>query len=530
MKAAKWIAICSTAIFGFMGTAFAQSTRAPGSAYKVEETLLGQLDWSDAEGPPFYLLTPSPVVSADRRHVANIRMSNCPNKSRGCIVVDGQPIAEVNYFEPESLALSFDGKRVAYVVDEDHGKKRWLVADGQRGPEYDWAGNPAGISEISFSPDGKHLAYVLGKGDRKHPSSVPVVDGVAGQEYDEVLHLAFSPDSGHVAYAARTGKQWKVVVDGQSGAWCDDIFGPAFSPDSKRVAYGARQGKRWSVVVDGQLGVAYDELFNFWNVSHYPNIQAVLIEAQWLNMDGQSQASYAMLSTQDPAHYINGAPGYQYATRLVFSPDSKHLAYAAKRNGKWVVVVDGQEGAEYDDIGVGSPAFSPDGKRIAYSEKTDAKAPWAVVADGQAGPEFDAISNPSFSPDGKHLAYAAVQGGHFDKQQVLVVDGQEGEGHSAIGNWTFSLDGRHLAYVAHVGGNLNVGCIVPGLGAGPFCGGKYAVVLDGRVGAEYSVIVPGTLLFGSDGVLEFLAAQKEDHSIGARHHGSLYRVKYIPTP
>lgn len=353
----------------------------------------------------------TPIISADRRHVGNTPTSNCPNKSRGCVVVDGQPIAEVNYFEPESLALSFDGKRVAYVVNEDHGKKRWLVVDGQRGPEYDWAGNPAGISEISFSPDGKRLAYVLGRGDRKHPSNLPVVDGVAGPEYDEVLHLAFSPDRRRMAYAARTGKEWKVVVDCQTGASYDDIFGPTFSPDSKRVAYGARQGKRWLVVADGQAGAAYDELFNFWHVSSADQAtRVVLIAAQRLTMYGQSQAPYAVLSTQDPAHYVNGARGYQYATRLVFSPDSKHLAYAATRNGKWVVVVDGKEGAEYHDIGVGSPAFSPDGKRIAYSEKTDAKAHWVVVADGQAGPEFDAIANPSFSPDGKHLAYAAVQG------------------------------------------------------------------------------------------------------------------------
>lgn len=110
------------------------------------------------------------------------------------------------------------------------------------------------------------------------------------------------------------------------------------------------------------------------------------------------------------------------------------------------------------------------------------------------------------------------------------MDGQASEGHMAIGgNWTFSLDGKHLAYVALVGGGLSPYCVVPNLGADPFCGGRWAVVLDGQAGTEYSVILPGTLLFGSDGVLEFLAVQKEDHSFGAGHHGSLYRVKYTPT-
>lgn len=146
--------------------------------------------------------------------------------------------------------------------------------------------------------------------------------------------------------------------------------------------------------------------------------------------------------------------------------------------------------------------------------------------DGHADPEFDAIFNPSFSPDGKHLAYAAVQGERFHRQWALVVDGQAGEGHSQIGNWAFSPDGKHLAYVAQVGGVPNPHEF--GQLFDPFWGGKWAVVLDGQAGTEYSVILPGTLLLGSDGVLEFLAVQKDDHSLGVGHHGSLYHVKYTP--
>jgi WD40 repeat protein len=407
--------------------------------------------------------------------------------------------------------LSPDGGRVAF--EDSLGKKSWLVVDGKAGPECDTC---SGIG-LTFSPDGTRLAYVTGKGDRRHSSLWVVVDGKAGAEYDEVLHLAFSPDSKRVAYAAKTDKQWAVVVDGHPGAAYDDILGPIFSPDGKRVAYGARQGKQWSVVADGQAGVAYDELFNFW---HGPrNSQADLIEAQWMTMDSQSEVAYDELSTQ-----MWGAVGYQYATRLVFSPDSKHLAYAAKRSGKWVVVVDGQEGAEYHDIGVGSPAFSPDGKRIAYSARTGNFAPWVVVVDGQAGPGFDAIFNPSFSSDGKHVAYVAME--RLEKW-TLVVDGQAGTEHWAIGSWTFSPDGKHLAYAAQVGKSRDPD--LPGGLPNPYNPGKWAVVFDGQTGAEYSVILPGTLFFGSDGALEFLAVQGEDHSMVGDHHGSLYRVKYTPT-
>jgi IS66 C-terminal element len=42
----------------------------------------------------------------------------------------------------------------------------------------------------------------------------------------------------------------------------------------------------------------------------------------------------------------------------LFSPDSKRVAYGAQKGTKWIAVVDGQEGAEFD--GLGLLAFSPD--------------------------------------------------------------------------------------------------------------------------------------------------------------------------
>ena len=39
----------------------------------------------------------------------------------------------------------------------------------------------------------------------------------------------------------------------------------------------------------------------------------------------------------------------------------KHVANATQKGKKWLVVVDGQAGAVYDQIGKGSPIFGPDG-------------------------------------------------------------------------------------------------------------------------------------------------------------------------
>jgi hypothetical protein len=49
---------------------------------------------------------------------------------------------------------------------------------------------------------------------------------------------------------------------------------------------------------------------------------------------------------------------------VVFSPNSSRVAYAAERQGKFLMVVDGKEGRLFDDIY--NPVFSPDSRHVAY--------------------------------------------------------------------------------------------------------------------------------------------------------------------
>jgi hypothetical protein len=69
---------------------------------------------------------------------------------------------------------------------------------------------------------------------------------------------------------------------------------------------------------------------------------------------------------------------------VVFSPDSKRVAYAARRGSMWVVVVDGVEGKAY--YGIATPVFSPDSRRVAYEARRGDKQ--LVVVDGAEGKEY----------------------------------------------------------------------------------------------------------------------------------------------
>ena len=75
------------------------------------------------------------------------------------------------------------------------------------------------------------------------------------------------------------------------------------------------------------------------------------------------------------------------------------------------MVVDGQSGTEYDYIQDG-PVFSPDSRRVAYLALKGKK--WVAVIDGVPGPEYDPNYGSCcvgeyfiFSPDGHHVAYCA---------------------------------------------------------------------------------------------------------------------------
>ena len=99
-----------------------------------------------------------------------------------------------------------------------------------------------------------------------------------------------------------------------------------------------------------------------------------------------------------------------------FSRDGRHLAYAARRGHKWVVVADGVAGPEYDDIGAGTPLFSADGRRVAYAAQQGDH--WRVIVDGMPGPDYDGVGALVFSADGRQVAYTAKQGDKMIKVTV----------------------------------------------------------------------------------------------------------------
>ncbi|MGO8759738.1 MAG: hypothetical protein ACLQG3_16595 [Terracidiphilus sp.] len=392
--------------------------------------------------------------------------------------MDGKEVEEAQDIRIGTLALSPDGRRVAYAAKRD--KQSALVVEGQEGPTYD----DIELGSIVFSPDSKRIAFVAKVGGRY----AMVVDGHSGAGYDEIRNDArncrVEEDRGNIlcngfgTVIAHPSENAIRVID-------FDVLhylympAPTFSPDSKHVAYTAKNGKQWNVVVDGQVVAEFD---------------------------------------------FFGEP-----SAFAFSPDSKHVAITGRQDKRYVLVVDGQKmGQDYDEaLGF---SFSPDGKRLAYSARKGKQ--FFVVVDGQPGPEHDALySAVAFTLDSKHVVYLA---GKPKNKRVLVVDGQERPELSAS-QFIFGLSPEGIP-VASDGtpkvpeapqkrGGRSITRISPdGKHMAWLSGLPSTLFLDGQATGSYHVL-NGSPSFSSDGVLEALVGRKESF----RELG-LYCLRYIPTP
>jgi hypothetical protein len=129
---------------------------------------------------------------------------------------------------------------------------------------------------------------------------------------------------------------------------------------------------------------------------------------------------------------VDGIEGKAYeriGSTIVFSPDSKHVAYIAQSAGKkFVVVMDGREEKPYDNIGNGSLLFSPDSTHLAYGAQSGDKR--FVVLDGKELKRYVGVGSRTliFSPDSKNFAYIA----QTEKKQIVVVNGKEIDKYDAI--------------------------------------------------------------------------------------------------
>jgi hypothetical protein len=327
------------------------------------------------------------------------------------------------------------------------------------------------------SEDSQHVAFVV----RHAQGSAVWQDGVEGKVYKRITSLLFSRVGARLAYVATKAADLDVVVlDGKEFAAHKSVspYHFKFSPDGTRTAYAfatqsTNEDQTWSpmaVAVDGKVGREYPGLLGTGNLLFSPDSKHLAYLGVMRSTNQAGQQSCVVRDGMESELYDELLPG-----GMVFSADSRHLAFAARRNGKWYTVLDGEPSRTYDKIAAHSLAFSPDSQRLVYRAEREGKRFLVVAGEETCPAGTDDFDGSCFSPDSQRMAIHVLRGG---KVQWLV-DKVAGPEFDAVGDLSFSPDSRRTIY----GGRR---------------GDQWHLVLDGAESRAYDLIGGSTIQFSPD--------------------------------
>jgi Tol biopolymer transport system component len=327
------------------------------------------------EGEPFDQVA-DPDLAVTGRSLAYAAKSG----ESAFILFNGRRLENEAYELIRPPDLSPDGRRVAYEAKK---KGRWhYVIDGKEGPAFDE------LAEGYYSRDGRSFAYAGRRGSKW----VFVRDGWESREYDEVGVYPEAADA-DLFTARETGRAF-IVFRGKEGLKYDKVGWPAVSADGKRIAYGAVRGDKSFVVLEKREGQSYDTVGR---PVFSPDGREIAYDA----VEGQR---FLMIRNDRELADYNAMPG------PVFSPAGGKLAYKAVNRdaSREFAVEEGLKGKDYDDVGL--LAWSPNGRHLAYAAREGDKE--FIVVDGREGLPCEKVLSlvPRFSDDGKFVGANVLKG------------------------------------------------------------------------------------------------------------------------
>ncbi|MBI4832795.1 MAG: PD40 domain-containing protein [Candidatus Lindowbacteria bacterium] len=149
-----------------------------------------------------------------------------------------------------SLTFSPDGKRFAYVISK--GGRNVLVLDGAEAKTHNYQWYSSVLSRPVFSSDSKHVAYPAY--DQQANEYYVVLDGQASKKYRSIKYgsLMFSPDNKHLAYVVEDDDGF-VVVAGSEGTE-RGVYSKVIFDSPTRLHYLTRNGRQIYLVSEELRG------------------------------------------------------------------------------------------------------------------------------------------------------------------------------------------------------------------------------------------------------------------------------------
>ncbi len=274
---------------------------------------------------------------------------------------DGSYVNEKPAFSPDGdrLAIFSDKSDYTeiYIISSIDGKVLKRLVKGERSGDLESLHSY--VSGLSWSPDGKNLAFVSKSQGRDVLCLVRVKNGKIYQKFkfplDAMRSPVWSPDGERIVFVGTKNGQTDLyaceIKDRQLSKLTDDYYDdedPSFSPDGQSIAFSS---DRSSSAIPDSSPVEYGcyDLYlldlNTWKIT--PIISHL------------SQAAKPFTGK-----WNNTSPAW--------SPDGKKICFVSDRNGIYNLYVADLESLTVTPVtnvlaGCFSPAWSKDGDRIAFS-------------------------------------------------------------------------------------------------------------------------------------------------------------------
>lgn len=341
----------------------------------------------DEQTGPLFNTVGGITFSPDGRFLAYVAQ----DKDNTCrVVVNGRKLPDFQAIYYESIQFSPNGRRLTYLAKKS-GREVFVIhfrkdpqttADSKhllyRGETDEFADRPMvtilpqdSVSFVSrkltFSPDGMRFAYFVRSGKGMHcleniekgPFVTYEISGAKGDEIKwneptddapgfetiDASSLVFSSDSLHIAFAAVVKGRW-FIVDQKYMTTGDHPLGPFYwNTNLIGVTKLELGGNGYGVLVDGSANKFFKQVLRLYPDNHSDQIAAVILN------DDDTQGVW--VRGRDPFGHYHGI----VEDSVCFSRDGRHIAFAAKKGDRYVVVLDGKELTEHAVIGSGTVHF-----------------------------------------------------------------------------------------------------------------------------------------------------------------------------
>jgi Tol biopolymer transport system component/DNA-binding SARP family transcriptional activator len=391
-------------------------------------------------------------------------------------------------WSPDGTRLTFETGPAIYVVPALGGTPKLLVSSPEPAPVVNGEGAllQEGPRYLAWSPDGRRIAYALGRNLEVRPADGGTVTRIptGAQPHS----LAWSPDGSRLAFALGNAafvyapnalgniapsSIWTVVPSGGLPEPVTDASSlntsPVWTPDGKGLLFVSnREGSRDIYHVHlGRSGRPSGDPVRLTtglqvhgiDLSRDGTVLAYADFADYANLWSLPIPERGPVSTADAQPLTTG---HQSIEGMTVSPDGRWLVFDSDRDGHQAIyrapVSGGEPEALSSDLGDDfEPSWSRDGRELAYYGFRDGHRRLLVMpADGgAASPVVTDSGNqrfPDWAPDGRHLVYHSDRTGRFE---LYVVE------RDAAGRWDaprqltkdggqearWSPDGRAIVYV-----------------------------------------------------------------------------------